>query len=146
MKAGNTFSLSGENMDTQMLRSLLLNKEAGALCVFEGWVRNHHQGKSVLQLKYEAYEELAVSEGVRIINEALIKFAIHHAICCHRTGSLVPGNIAVWVGVSAAHRREAYEANSYILEEVKTRVPIWKQEWYTDGTKSWIDPTKGTGQ
>lgn len=136
------FTLSSTAIDTENLRSCFRNELVGALCIFEGWVRNHHEGRKVIRLEYEAYEALAVKEGLSIIQEAYDKFPIQKAVCCHRTGVLDPGEIAIWVGVSAAHRKAAYDSNFFILEEVKSRVPIWKKEWYQDGSFLWVDPTK----
>lgn len=117
----------------------LANPRAGALVTFEGWVRNHDDGKKVLALEYEAFEELAVKEGNRILAEAREKFDILDARCIHRVGRLQIGEMAVWIGVTAAHRAEAFRACQYIIDEVKSRVPIWKKEHYADGDSSWVN-------
>ena len=86
-------------------------------------MRDHNEGQEVTRLEYEAFQELAVKEGDRIIAEALQRFPIKHALCIHRVGSLDLGDMAVWVGVSSAHRGEAFDACRFIIDEVKHRVP-----------------------
>ncbi|MBI5091893.1 MAG: molybdenum cofactor biosynthesis protein MoaE [Candidatus Hydrogenedentes bacterium] len=133
------FLLSAERIDTAQLKRALENPGAGACVTFEGWVRNNNEGKTVLRLEYEAYEDLALKEGARILAEALDKFGLLGATCVHRTGCLEIGELAVWVGVSAAHRDEAFAACRYIIDEVKSRVPIWKKEHYADGESGWVN-------
>jgi len=112
---------------------------AGGFVAFEGWVRNHNEGREVTRLEYEAFQELAVKEGDRIVAEALQRFPIKRALCVHRVGSLALGEMAVWVGVSAVHRGEAFDACRYIIDEVKHRVPIWKKEHYLSGDSGWVN-------
>lgn len=134
-----TFSLSDQPLDPEALKQELLGPHAGALATFEGWVRNHNEGQPVEQLEYSSYKELAEKEGQRIIDEALAKFEIDAALARHRIGLLPIGGIAVWVGVSAAHRDPAFEACRYVIEEIKSRVPIWKKEYYSSGLRSWVN-------
>ena len=134
------FSLSDAPFDTAPLRRQMQSPQAGAYASFEGWVRDHHAGRSVTGLNYEAYAALAESEGLRILAEATRRFDIADAACVHRTGELVPGELAVWVGVSAAHRGPAFEACRWIIDEVKSRVPIWKHERYATGDGGWLHP------
>ena len=136
----NRFRLSPDPIDTAPLRTRLLHDRAGAFAAFEGWVRNHNEGRPVDGLRYEAYVALAEAEGERIVQEALGKFAILDAYCVHRIGDLAMGDLAVWVGVSAAHRGAAFDACRYIIDEVKSRVPIWKHERYADGDADWLHP------
>src|SRR5690606_7532225 len=91
-------------------------------------------------LRYEAYVALAEAEGERIVLEALERFAALDACCVHRVGDLSIGELAVWVGVSAAHRDAAFDACRWIIDEVKSRVPIWKHERYADGRADWLHP------
>jgi adenylyltransferase/sulfurtransferase len=102
-------------------------------------VRDHNEGRSVARLEYEAFEDLAVKEGERIVAEAAARFDVKHAACVHRVGSLGIGDLAVWVGVSAVHRGEAFAACRYIIDAVKYRLPIWKKEHYTDGDSGWVN-------
>ena len=133
------FALSNEPLSAAVLIDRLRQARAGGLVTFEGWVRNHNEGKEVLSLEYEAYEALALKEGERIIAEAKERFDILGACCVHRVGSLAIGESAVFVGASAQHRGPAFEACQYIIDEIKVRTPIWKKEYYTDGNSGWVN-------
>ena len=135
------FSLSQTALQPDPIRRALLREDAGGFVSFEGWVRDHHTGRTVARLDYEAYPALAVSEGNTIIAEALERFTILDARAVHRCGVLVPGDLAVWIGVCAAHREAAFAATRFLIDTIKARVPIWKHEFYTDGSDVWVDPT-----
>lgn len=132
------FALSDTPFDTATLRAGLLDSRVGGYASFEGWVRDHNDGRAVHGLRYEAYDALAGSEGERILDEALARFDILDARCVHRTGDLAIGELAIWVGVCAAHREAAFAACRFIIDEVKSRVPIWKRERYADGDAGWL--------
>ena len=134
------FSLSEAAFDTAPLRAQLLDARAGAFASFEGWVRNVNESRPVAALTYEAYAALAESEGGKILDEARTRFAILDAVCIHRVGELALGDLAVWVGVTAGHRDAAFAACRWIIDEVKSRVPIWKREHYADGDADWLHP------
>lgn len=123
----------------EALRAELADAACGGFAAFEGWVRDHNDGRRVLSLEYEAHPALAVREGERIIAEAVDHFGVRNALCAHRVGALNLGDLAVWVGVSAAHRDEAFRACRYIIDEVKHRVPIWKKEYYVGGNSGWVN-------
>ena len=112
--------------------------DAGALCIFEGWVRNNHQGRAVLSLEYEAATELCQSEGDRLLADARGQFDILDAVVVHRTGHLHVGDVAVWIGVASGHRDTAFAACRFLIEEIKVRLPIWKKEHYAQGDATWI--------
>lgn len=133
------FRISETPLDLAALRRELPDVRAGAFVSFEGWVRNQNEGRPVLSLEYEAYTELADREGLHILGEAKSKFALLDAICVHRVGHLHLGDLAVWAGVTAAHRGAAFDACRYIIDEIKARVPIWKKEHYQDGATQWIN-------
>jgi molybdopterin synthase catalytic subunit len=120
-------------------RLALLGPGSGGYVCFEGWVRNRNDGRDVLRLEYQAYEALALKEGNRIVAAAAERFPIDAAACVHRVGKLEIGDLAVWVGVSAGHRDEAFRACRYIIDEIKHRVPIWKKEYYVDGDSGWVN-------
>ncbi len=133
------FDISEDKINESELRKKTRDSACGGFVCFEGWVRDHNQGKAVQKLAYEAYPKLAIKEGNKIISQAKEKFAIKKAFCTHRVGLLEIGDMAVWVGVSAAHRDAAFKACRYILDEVKSRVPIWKNETWTDGESGWVE-------
>jgi molybdopterin synthase catalytic subunit len=133
------FRFSDRPLEPEALRAELADPACGGYAAFEGWVRNSHEGRTVRALEYEAFEPLAVREGERILSEALERFAVAHARCVHRRGELAIGELAVWVGVSAPHRHEAFLACRYIIDEVKQRLPIWKKEHYLEGDSGWVN-------
>jgi len=115
----------------------------GALVTFEGTVRaDEHKGSVVSGLLYIADSPACLAEGEKIIKEALSQFSITEAVCIQRIGQLKTTETAVWIGVWAAHRDEAFKGCRYIIEEVKKRLLIWKKEFYADGSKAWIHPDK----
>jgi molybdopterin synthase catalytic subunit len=134
------FSISEIPFDTAALRAQLLDARVGAYASFEGWVREHNAGRAVSGLRYEAYRTLAETEGARILEEARGRFDILDVACVHRVGDLALGELAVWVGVTAAHREAAFDACRYVIDEVKARVPIWKHERYIEGDAGWLHP------
>jgi len=140
------FRITGEKIDPGALLGALGDTRAGACVTFEGRVRRQNEGRGVLSLDYEAFAPLAEKEGMRILEEARLKFGILDAVCVHRTGSLQLGDMAVWIAVTAEHRGAAFEACRYAIDETKARVPIWKKEHYADGSTEWINcATRGPG-
>jgi molybdopterin synthase catalytic subunit len=135
----NSFRFSNTPIDGAALQQQTRHPTAGGFVAFEGWVRNHNDGQAVQRLEYEAFAELAEKEGQKIVDEAMKQFAIVRVACVHRVGLLEIGDMAVWVGVSAAHRGAAFDACRYIIDEVKQRVPIWKKEHYANGDSGWIN-------
>ena len=133
------FRFSRDAFDPKALRAPLLDSACGGYVSFEGWVRNHNEGREVSRLEYEAFEPLAVKEGERILAAAIQSFGVTHATCVHRIGDLALGEIAVWVGVSAPHRDEAFRACRHIIDEIKHRLPIWKKEHYVGGDSGWVN-------
>jgi molybdopterin synthase catalytic subunit len=112
--------------------------DRGGVVTFLGLVRNHHQGRGVRSLEYSAYEPMADAEAARIVAEAESRWPIRVAMR-HRLGSLLIGDIAIAIAAAGAHRAEAFEACRYVIEETKRRLPIWKKEFYEDGSVGWVD-------
>jgi molybdopterin synthase catalytic subunit len=133
------FRISSEPIDSAAQARGLQDNTAGACVTFEGWVRSRNDGRAVQALDYEAYAPLAEKEGERILEEARARFPILRVACVHRTGALALGDLAVWVGVTAEHRGAAFEACRYVIDQAKSRVPIWKREHYADGASEWIN-------
>lgn len=135
----NRFRFSSTAIDPTALRAELADPTCGGYASFEGWVRDHNEGRRVTRLEYEAFAPLALREGARVIDEACERFGIRGALCVHRLGALELGAIAVWVGAASAHRDEAFRACRYIIDEVKHRLPIWKKEHYESGDSGWVN-------
>jgi len=117
----------------------LNSSECGGMVFFEGRVRNSNLGKEVISLSYDAYEEMALLEGKKILQLAKNSFSIEKAYCVHRLGDLAIQDLAIWIGVYSKHRKAAFGAAEYIIDEVKKKVPIWKKEFYKEGDSSWVE-------
>jgi len=129
--------LTGEPIDLARAIGQCQDPKAGAVVLFSGEVRNHSHHKEVLYLEYEAYKTMAEKMIVEIVNEAKKEFKLHQAICIHRTGKVGIGESAVVVITASSHREQAYAANRYIIDRVKHEAPIWKKEYFADGTYEW---------
>ncbi len=133
------FSVSQTAIDVEAAKKRVADNSCGALVVFEGWIRDHNEGQAVERLEYEVYKPVAEKEGARIIDEAIEKFQVSHALCIHREGLLELSEVAVIVCVSSPHRGEAFDACRYIIDNIKTRLPIWKKEHYVSGVSEWVN-------
>jgi len=135
------FELTTESIDPQALGARIARPEAGAAVVFEGRVRNHHRGRPVTRLEYEAPDDFALSEGAAIVEETERLYSGAKVLCVHRTGALAVGEIAVWIGVSSPHRHTGFAACRHVIEEIKRRLPVWKKEHHSDGAAEWVNCT-----
>ncbi len=109
----------------------------GAVVSFVGTVRDNSEGKRVLYLEYDAYPEMAKKKLADIAREIKDKWHIGDVAITHRLGRIEIGEIAVAVAVSSAHRRQAFAACQYAIDRIKEVVPIWKKEFYEEGS-AWI--------
>jgi molybdopterin synthase catalytic subunit len=134
------FDLVQEPIDPVKLALALDDPAAGAVLTFEGRVRNHNAGQAVGHLEYQAYPALAMATGLRILQEEAARHGLIRACAVHRTGPMEIGELAVWVGVSSAHRGPAFDAARSIMERLKYELPIWKKETYADGRTEWVGP------
>jgi molybdopterin synthase catalytic subunit len=116
----------------------------GAACLFVGVVRNENRGRPVLRLEYEAYEEMALPLLEEIAAETARRFPVTDVRLVHRLGRLEIGEASVAVAVSSPHRGEAFAACRFAIDTLKARVPIWKKEFYADGS-CWLDASAPTG-
>ena len=109
----------------------------GACVWFAGMVRNISHQQNVAYLEYEAFVPLANTMISDIVAQAVKQFNLLDALCLHRTGRLVIGETAVLVVTASMHRKEAYAANQYIIDRVKHEAPVWKKEYWADGSYTW---------
>jgi molybdopterin synthase catalytic subunit len=109
----------------------------GGMASFVGTVRNHTKGKSVTRLEYECYESMAIKEIRKITDKAISLFSVKNIVVHHRTGILFPGDAAVIIVVSDGHRNAVFDACSFMIENIKKTVPIWKKEIFEDG-EEWV--------
>ena len=133
-----TFLVEPHPIDPTPLRAELESRDCGGFVYFEGRVRDHHEGRTVTGLHYEAYRELAVKEGRRLVREIAAKYGVR-AAAIHAIGDLSPGDLAVWVGAAAPHREQAFAACRELIDAIKAQVPIWKRETYANGKSEWVE-------
>lgn len=131
--------VASEPLKADALQEALTDSRAGALVVFEGRARDHHEGRSVASLAYEAYVPMAEKELELLRQQALERFGLLDCAIHHRVGPVPVTEAAVLVATSSAHRAEAFKAAAWIMDEIKAKVPIWKREAYTDGTEAWVE-------
>ena len=137
--------LRTEPLDVTRLVAQVSSPERGGVSCFVGLVRNHHGGKAVERLEYSAYAPMAEQECATIVAETGERWPGARVALEHRIGQLGIGDAAVAIAVAAPHRDEAFAACRHVIESVKRRVPIWKREFYADGTVGWVDPTAAGG-
>ena len=131
-------SVSSNFLNIQDAYDFVSDPAHGAVDVFIGAVRNHHEGKPVTGITYDIHDELAVKEFQEICLDAQNIWEGIKIYLSHYKGQLNIGGISVIIAVSAAHRAEAFEACRYIIEELKKRAPVWKQEHYELGNSEWL--------
>ncbi len=129
--------ITDQPIEVQKIITAASQHEAGAINIFIGTVRNQTSGKKVLRLEYEAYEPMAVSEVRKIIDRANQQWNLTGWAVSHRTGTMIPGDIAVVVVISTPHRKESFSACQFIIDSLKQTVPIWKKEFFEDGDQ-WV--------
>jgi molybdopterin synthase catalytic subunit len=105
----------------------------GAVCVFDGIVRNNTRMRETLYLDYEAYREMALEQMKALAAEAVRRFSIRDVALLHRLGRLHVGETSVLVVVASAHRGAAFDACRWLIDTLKQQVPIWKKETFVDG-------------
>ena len=110
----------------------------GAVCVFDGIVRDNTRGRPTLYLDYEAYREMALEQMQRLAGEAIEKFGVRDVAVVHRLGRLLVGETSVLIVVASAHRAAAFDACRWLIDTLKKTIPIWKKETFADGAV-WAD-------
>ena len=126
-------------LDVIAIRSLVSDPAAGAIVVFEGTARNHHEDQAVESLAYEAFVPMAEAELRRLRAESMSRFALCRCAIHHRIGTVPLLEAAVVIAVSSAHRKEALEATAWLMDRIKETVPIWKREQYRQGGEAWVE-------
>lgn len=130
--------LSEKPLDLAKLLAETEDSASGGLAVFGGTVRDHHGGKGVHRLRYSAYAPLAAKRIAELEKTALRRFEVQHCRIVHRIGELAIGDTAIYVVVRSAHREAAFEAARWAIDTVKSTVPIWKEEYYDDGSSDHV--------
>lgn len=130
--------LTREPLDRDALIAAVSHASVGGIVVFEGVVRDHARGKQIRYLEYDVYEEMAGQQIRTIINEAQQRWGVERVAVAHRFGQLEIGEASVIIVVASPHRAEAFDACRYIIDTIKTTVPIWKKEVATTG-EEWVE-------
>ena len=125
-------------IDLQAVLKSVEDPSAGAIYIFVGTTRNHSHGKKVVALEYDAYQPMAQKFMTKIAEEIQSRCNIARISIVHRIGRVEIGEASVVIAVSAAHRKEAFEACRFAIDELKKVVPIWKKEFYEDGNV-WVE-------
>jgi molybdopterin synthase catalytic subunit len=128
-------------IDVSALIAEVTSPATGASTLFLGTVREVNDGREVTGIEYTAYAAMAGEELERIAHEAAARFDRVNVAIEHRVGTLALTDVSVAIAVAHAHRAPAMDANRFVIEELKRRVPIWKREHYTAGDWQWVDPT-----
>src|SRR6266571_3411650 len=130
--------ITREPLDRNALVAAVTHSSAGGIVVFEGVVRDNARGKQVRYLEYDVYPEMAEQQIRAIVAEAERRWSVERVAVAHRFGRLEIGEASVIIVVATPHRGEAFEACHYIIDTLKTTVPIWKKEVASDG-EEWVE-------
>lgn len=133
--------LTHDAIDSDALVRQAQTPAAGAVLLFLGITRQHTAGRDTTQLTYDAYQEMAEREMASLEAEARERWGLVECGIMHRLGVVPLGEASVAIVVASPHRRAAFEAGEWLIDTLKERVPIWKQEHWADGTSEWIHPT-----
>lgn len=131
--------ITHEPIDTAAVLEMVWAQENGAVLLFLGVVRDHNAGRAVTGIHYDAYSDMAERVLTEIVAEAAARMGTERIAAVHRIGELDIGETSVAIAVASPHRAEAFDGARYIIEEIKQRLPIWKEEHYLDGDKGWLD-------
>ena len=132
------YRLTREAIDARELADMILRPEDGALCIFEGVVRNNSKGKTTRYLEYEAYETMALKTMEEIGEFVRSAWEIGCVAIVHRLGRMEIGETSVAIIITSPHRRASFDACEYAIDRLKKIVPIWKKEFFDDG-EIWIE-------
>jgi molybdopterin synthase catalytic subunit len=130
--------LRAEPLSVDEIHAAAADPTAGAVVVFIGAVRDHDHGRGVTALSYSAHPS-AAAELYRVAEKIAASHSIVSLAVAHRTGDLQVGDFAVVAAVGAAHRDVAFAACHALIDELKATVPIWKHQFFADGTTEWVE-------
>lgn len=133
--------LTRDAIDVAAVQQAARRPDCGAIAVFLGTTRDHHEGRTVVRLAYEAYERMALPALERIEREAEQRFGVASCRIVHRLGDVPVAEPSVVVVVASAHRGPAFDACRWAMDELKRSAPIWKQEHYAEGGPAWVEGT-----
>jgi molybdopterin synthase catalytic subunit len=135
--------LTTDPIDYHALTEQVRRPGCGGVVLFLGTVRDLTDGRVTAALDYEAYPGMAEKKLAEVEAETRARWPVGEMALVHRLGHLDVGDVSVAVAVSCPHRAEAFEACRYAIDRLKQVVPIWKKEYWSDGTTEWVHPSKG---
>jgi molybdopterin synthase catalytic subunit len=139
VKNPDSYAITFAPIDVNEVYNLADDGANGAIVLMSGMVRNQTDGKSVECLEYQAYEPMALKVFQQIGDQIRNTWSdVTHVVIHHRTGKLAIGEISVLVAIGCPHRGEAFAACQYAIDTLKHEAPIWKKEWWSDGSSSWV--------
>ncbi len=130
-----------EDIDIQGALNSVRSSDTGGIVTFIGTVRDNAKGRKIAKMNIEVYEAMALKQLNEIRAEAIEKYSVNEITVIHRYGDLDVGDNIVFIAVSAGHRREAFEACMYVIDELKQKVPLWKKETSPEGD-FWVEGEK----
>lgn len=133
--------LTHDTIDSNDLLQRAKSPDAGAVLLFLGCTRQHTGGRETVDLTYDAYGKMAEKELTALETEARERWGLSECLIVHRLGTVPLGEASVAIAVASPHRRAAFEAGEWLIDTLKQRVPIWKQEHWANGTSEWVHPT-----
>jgi molybdopterin synthase catalytic subunit len=133
--------LTDQPLDPAALLADVASPACGATSLFLGAVRNSPEDGDIEGIEYSAYPEMAEAEFDRIVTEAQARWPLARIALRHRTGYIAAGQASVAIAVASPHRADACDCSRYLIEETKTRVPIWKKERFASGAARWVEPS-----
>jgi len=132
--------LTSQPIDADALMEVVAADSCGATALFLGTVRRSAEDGDIAGIEYSAYPEMAEAEFARITGEATGRWPEARIAIRHRTGFIPRGEASIVIAVATPHRAEAYECSRFLIDEIKTRVPVWKKERLADGAARWVEP------
>lgn len=132
--------LTDQPIDTAAVLATVASRQAGANLLFVGTTCEFTDGRQTVRLEYDAYSTMARKQMELLETEAHQRWQLEACCIVHRIGTVGLGEASVAIGVSAAHRDQAFAAGRWIIDELKLTVPIWKQEHWSDGSSEWVHP------
>ncbi len=129
-------------IDVAQLIAAASRPDCGAVSLFIGNSRDHHEGRKVVRLEYEAYEPMALAALEKLERETRARFEVASCRIVHRLGEVPLAEASVAVVVAAAHRQPAFEACQWAMNELKRTAPIWKKEFFAEGDGEWVKGTR----
>ncbi|MAF37488.1 MAG: molybdopterin (MPT) converting factor, subunit 2 [Chloroflexi bacterium] len=129
--------LTEKALDPERITAKVRRDSNGAVVTFLGTTRDNFEGKTVLTLEYEAFDEMAVKKLEEVRQELMVEFGLEQIAISHRIGTVGIGEISLVIAVGSPHRKESFNACQKAVDRIKEVVPIWKKEVYQDGSR-WV--------